>query len=396
MGDRKSILVNDLALYRQRSGIGCYVAELLDAMDGPAAGLTVVPLSRTLMGRPLRTCSSLFDAGRKSAATPASLAGPSVPWRVAAEAAVQFVRRFGHSALNQYMQGFGKLRRWGVYHEPDAVPLAIDAPTVATFHDLSVLRFPHWHPPHRVKKYEDSLKAGLERTSLFLADSESTRQDMVRHLSIDESRIEVIPLAPRRQFRSLDATVVAEARKRLELPAEFLLFLGTIEPRKNIAGLLRAYAALPASLRRRYPLLLVGGWGWRSEAVRAMLDQPPWNTDVRWLGYLSDDDVVATMNAASAVVYPSFYEGFGLPPLEAMACDVPVITTHGGSLEEVVGDAAAIVDPHDDDSMTIGMEKVLANADLADEYRRRGRRRLARYNWADTARRTAQAYRKVA
>ena len=101
-------------------------------------------------------------------------------------------------------------------------------------------------------------------------------------------------------------------------------------------------------------------------------------------------------SAASAVVYPSFYEGFGLPPLEAMACDVPVVTTHGGSLAEVVGDAAAIVDPHDEESMTLGIQSVLENPGLADEYRRRGRERVARYNWADTARRTADAYRKVA
>jgi glycosyltransferase involved in cell wall biosynthesis len=127
-----------------------------------------------------------------------------------------------------------------------------------------------------------------------------------------------------------------------------------------------------------------------------MLEMPPWRESVRWLGYLDDDDLVAVTNAADAVVYPSFYEGFGLPPLEAMACGRPVITSHAGSLAEVVGSAAIIVDPRDEDGLASAMRELLHNPELAREFIEKGQQHLVSFSWHETARQTAQAYRRVA
>jgi glycosyltransferase involved in cell wall biosynthesis len=219
---------------------------------------------------------------------------------------------------------------------------------------------------------------------------------MVRLLGVPEDRIRVVELAPRPEFRKLPEDAIANVRRRLSLPARFILYAGTIEPRKNVPGLLRAYAGLSPRLRSEYSLVLAGGWGWRSDDVQEMLATPPWSECVRWLGYLPDDDLVAVMNAAAVVVYPSYYEGFGLPPLEAMACGRPVVTTHCGSLREVVGEAAYIVEPSDDAAVTKALAEILSEPELADDLIRRGREHVLKFDWARTARLTAKAYREAA
>ena len=389
-----TVLLNDLTLHRRRSGVGCYVAQLLAHIGRAETGIRLAPLSRTIPGAPLGWFSRAYDSSNRSASDREERV--SSLWRRCAKEMARFAKRRGHALLDAYLATTGRFGRWRVYHEPDALPLALGVPTVTTIHDLSVLLFPHWHPKHRVLKYERHLRRGIERTALFLADSVATRDDMVRLLGISADRIRVIPLAPRPQFRIVDADAVREVRARWDLPERYLLYVGTIEPRKNVVGLLRAFGALPDRLRERFPLVLAGGWGWGSGEVRELLEREPWRGSVRWLGYVPDRDVVAVTNGAEALVYPSFHEGFGLPPLEAMACGTPVITTHAGSLGEVVGDAALIVDPHDEDQLSRAIAELLDNPELAEDYRDRGARLLRRYSWSRTASLTADAYRQVA
>jgi alpha-1,3-rhamnosyl/mannosyltransferase len=283
-----------------------------------------------------------------------------------------------------------------MYHEPDTIPFSTSVPTVTTVHDLSVLLYPQWHPAHRVAKYAHRFERGVQQTSLFLTDASTTKRDLVQRVGIAEERIRVVPLAPRPAFRVIPWQEVAAARLKLGLPARYVLFIGTIEPRKNVEGLLHAYARLPPRLRHDCPLVLAGGWGWNSQTVQRLLTQPPFETNVVWLGYLSDEDLVAVTNGASVLAYPSFYEGFGLPPLEAMGCNVPVITTHAGSLKEVVGDAAWIVDPCDEIQIAHALRELLTDNRLANDFRRRGRNHVAQFSWLETARQTLEAYRQVA
>jgi len=160
--------------------------------------------------------------------------------------------------------------------------------------------------------------------------------------------------------------------------------------------LLDAYAILTPELRSRHPLAIVGGWGWHSEDVRERLTLPPWSESVRLLGYVSESDLVSLINAATVLAYPSLYEGFGLPPIEAMACGTPVITTNAGGLRDSVGDAAHVVDPHDVAGLARALTLVLTDQDYADELTWRGYKRAAELSWRETARRTAEAYRKAA
>lgn len=393
MDEKKTVLLNDLTACRQKSGVGCYTHQLLRHLAADPSNIRVIPLSQTFAGRPLTGMSKWYDRLRKDSRPESGTGGADVSWK---KRCLRWIRQHGHAALDTYLRTISRVGRWQVYHEPDAVPLSIDAPTVSTMHDLSVLLFPRWHPKHRVEKYERHLRAGLEHTSQFIAVSEATKRDMVEHLGLAAERIHVVPEAPRPEFRPLSAESIARVRKQLDLPDRFLLYVGTIEPRKNVAGLLRSYARLPESLRSRCPLVLAGGWGWQSETVRQMLERSPWKESVRWIGYLEDDQLVAVMNAAEALVYPSFYEGFGLPPLEAMACGTPVITTHAGSLKEVVADAAIVVDPNDEDDLTLAMRAILLHREIGDEYRQRGRQHVLRFDWKSTARATREVYRKVA
>jgi alpha-1,3-rhamnosyl/mannosyltransferase len=345
-----------------------------------------------MLGKPLGAAQRIYEAGGRETG------GKSKPsaWRRLLGRTLKLARTAGSAALDHYLATASRLARWPLFHEPDAVPARVAAPTVTSVHDLSVLLYPHWHPPHRVRKYEKGFLAGVSRSKLFLTDAASTKADMVRLLGVPEDRIRVVELAPRPQFRELPDEAIANVRRRLSLPARFILYAGTIEPRKNVPGLLRAYAGLSPRLRSEFSLVLAGGWGWRSDDVKEMLATPPWSECVRWLGYLPDDDLVAVMNAAAVVVYPSYYEGFGLPPLEAMACGRPVVTTHCGSLREVVGEAAYIVEPSDDAAVTRALAEILSEPELAGDLIRRGREHVLKFDWARTARLTAKAYREAA
>lgn len=393
MDQPKIVLFNDLTACRQKSGVGCYASQLLRHLESSDSEIRVLPLSRTLLGTPLQAANRVYDRARTVGGSDSAEPGWTAKWRKRITA---WIRKHGHAALDHYVRTASKLGDWQLYHEPDAIPLSVPAPTISTIHDLSVLLFPKWHPKHRVEKYEKHLRDGLQRTTQFLAVSQSTRRDMIEHLGLQPDRIHVVPEAPRPEFRPLSKEQIQPVLRRLNLPAQFLLYVGTIEPRKNVVGMLRAYGRLAGSLRAKYPLVLVGGWGWGSETVRAMLSRSPWNESVYWTGYLEDDELVAVMNAATALIYPSFYEGFGLPPLEAMACDTPVITTHSGSLAEVVEDAAIVVDPHDEDDLAVALKAVVVHREVVEEYRQRGRRQVAKFNWQATANATRDVYRKVA
>lgn len=384
--NRTTVLFNDLAAHRRRTGVGHYAAELCGRLAEDGGLFEVLPVSRTPIGSLLASLSRAYSA--------ASVGGEGGASRSRRADAGRLVKTMGRRLFASLAPAIGR-GQIDLFHEPDAIPLPIKAATVATVHDLSVLLYPEWHPEDRVRGYEEDLAEAVARTSVFIADSHATKRDMIHRLGVDPDRVEVVYPAPREIFRVMARPEVERAIGRLGLPPRYLLFMGTIEPRKNVAGLLRAFASLPETIRRQCPLVLAGGWGWRCDDVRRMLEEPPWRDQVRWLGYLCDEDLVAVANGAQVVVYPSFYEGFGLPPLEAMASGVPVITTHAGSLEEVVGQAAMIVDPADERQLARAIEQVLGDRDLANEYVRRGRERVRRYSWEETARRTRAAYQRA-
>jgi len=261
---------------------------------------------------------------------------------------------------------------------------------VVTIHDMTLMLFPEWHPRARVSSMASEIARSLEIADHVLADSASTRDDIVKHFSIRPERISVVPLAAAQSFKPLPATEVQQVLSDWGLvPDAYLLFMGTIEPRKNLLRLLQA-AELAGN--RAGPLVLAGADGWRSDEVARRIQSLRRAGRLTYLGYVPDEARPALINGARGFVYPSLYEGFGLPVLEAMACGVPVLASNVSSLPEVVGDAGLMVDPADVDSIAQGMVRLWEDETLRRELSARGLRQAAAFSWEKTARQTLKAY----
>jgi alpha-1,3-rhamnosyl/mannosyltransferase len=283
-------------------------------------------------------------------------------------------------------------RAFDLYHEPNYIPFPCERPTVATVHDLSVLLHSEWHPRHRVEHFARHFEAGLDRCARVLADSEFTRQELIAAFGIEPERVHRVPIGIRADLPVVSNRELYAVRERFILPASYLLHVGTIEPRKNLLRLMRAYCDLPQHVRERCPLLLAGGWGWNVADVAEYYRQIGQHHGVRHLGYVSDADLPALYRAARALVFPTYYEGFGLPPLEMMACGGAVLASMAGAVVETVGKKAHLVDAHDLEGWRDAMQRVIMDDDWRAELAR-GATQVARpYTWERCARETYQVY----
>jgi glycosyltransferase involved in cell wall biosynthesis len=276
-----------------------------------------------------------------------------------------------------------------------AAPLASGCPTVVTVHDLTFLRFPDAF--RRSNRLYLSLftRLSTRRAARVIAVSESTRQDVVALCGVPADRVVAIPNGVTEAFCPAAPREVAEFRRRKGLPERFILFLGTLEPRKNLVRLLDAYAAWRQSSRETVPLVLAGGKGWFYDTIFARVAELGLEGAVIFPGFVPGEELPWWYRAAELFVYPSLFEGFGLPVLEAMACGTPTITSTASSLPEVAGAAALLVDPEDTAALTDAIARVISEQTLAAELRAAGPRQAARFAWSRTAAETAQVYRQV-
>jgi len=282
-----------------------------------------------------------------------------------------------------------------LFHAAEHLLLPIrGCPTVLTVHDLIFRHLPEHHKPLNRWYLRWALPLYCRRADRVIAVSEATRQDLLGAYDLPPEKVRVIHEAAAPRFRPTSDAEQAEVRARYGLPARYLLFVGTLEPRKNLTRLLRAWTAL----RRRGevpPLVLVGARGWLIDAFFAALERSACREDVILPGYVADGDLPAVYGGATAFVFPSLYEGFGLPPLEAMACGTPVACSNVSSMPEVVGDAAVTFDPRDGAAMTEALRRIVRDADLRAELRTRGVQRAAQFSWARAARETVALYREL-
>jgi glycosyltransferase involved in cell wall biosynthesis len=232
-------------------------------------------------------------------------------------------------------------------------------------------------------------RAAVHRARRVLTISEFTRRDIVRLLNVPEERVEVTYPAAEERFRVLPAEEVAAFRRARDVPEEFIFAFGTLEPRKNLVGLLRAYARLAPP---RPPLIAGGGTGWRASPIFDTVRQLGLEKQVTFLGFVAEDELPLWYNAARLFAFPSLYEGFGLPVLEAMACGTPVITSNAASLPEVGGKAVALVAPQDADQLAREMQRVLDDAQLRREMIAAGRIQATRFSWRAMADGTSASY----
>ncbi len=287
-----------------------------------------------------------------------------------------------------------KSHRYDLYHEPNYIPLSDEIPVVTTLHDLSVLLHPQWHPANRIRYFERMIHKCLSGCVHFLSVSRFGRQEVINLLGLRPDQVTNIYQGIRPEMVPLPEYQVKETLRRLGLPIRYLLYVGTIEPRKNVATLLRAYVQLPASVRDKYPLILVGSWGWNSDDVRTLLSAYR-HMNVHYIGYVSDKYLPILYNGARALLFPSFYEGFGLPPVEMLACGGAVLGSTASALVETIGNQAHLVDPLDLDEWRQGMLRVTTD----DEWwfkLRCGAQEIARsFTWKVCADQTLNVYRRL-
>ena len=287
-------------------------------------------------------------------------------------------------------------RKPALYHEPNYLPFDFDGPTILTVHDLSYVRYPETHPDLRVRIMNKLLPPAIERAAHLLADSEFTRQEVIAEFGVDPARITTTLLGVSDDFAPRDARQSQAVLRRHGLTwGGFVLAVGTLEPRKNLLQLIRAYAALPATLARRYPLVIVGGAGWKSEGTDEELKRLMADGRARRLGYLPEAELPVIYSAARFFVFPSLYEGFGLPAAEAMASGVPVIVSDRASLPEVVGPAGITIAPDDVDGMRDAVVRLMEDDDERAARAALGLVRAKTFSWQRCAQQTAAVYRAV-
>ena len=276
-----------------------------------------------------------------------------------------------------------------LYHETNYAPFCFDqGPTVVTLCDISFVRHPEWHPKDRVKHFEKFCLKKLSQVEAIITISEFSRKEILNLLNIDPTQIHMTSLG-------VDQSFYPGGDRLGGFPNQYILFLGNLEPRKNLTRLMMAYQSLPQPLRKRYPLVIAGASGWHTHELKKALRLFQKGERPILTGYVSQGLLPDLYKGASLFVYPSLYEGFGLPVLEAMASGVPVITSDSTSLPEVVGDAGVLVNPYDVDHLKEAIREVLEDEKKRQEMIEKGIARAKHFSWDKCARQTLSVYEKV-
>lgn len=303
-----------------------------------------------------------------------------------------------HHRLERWALGAEVFRlRLDLLHSPDFIPPAFGARCfVVTVHDLNFLYYPQFQTADSRRYYNEQIAWAVSHADHILADSEATRTDLVHLLGVPSEKVTTVYLGVDPAFRLLPPDRIQETLARYGLAPGYLLFVGTLEPRKNLPGLLMAYRILLSRGVTREPLVVVGSRGWLYEEVFVRMEALGLAAHVRFLENVPDEDLPALYTGAALLAMPSFYEGFGLPALEAMACGTPVVLSDRGSLPEVGGEAAVWVDPDNPEDIAAGIARVLEDPTLRERLRAAGLAQAARFTWEETARKTLNVYLQVA
>lgn len=373
------IALNSSILRAPRTGIGHYVAELGAALQAESD----IELE-------------LFDGWR---------------WRIDIPAAAQpgysrlsnIIKRLVPNAYalrrrllqTRFERGCRQLRP-ALYHEPSLWPLEFDGPMVMTLHDLTHVHYPYTQPSDRLREIERLVASGLERAARVMTDSQFIADEVARHYSLPANKLVVAPLGHAPRFHPRSADQLAATLNTFGLRERgYLICVGTLEPRKNLQLALDGYLALPEALRRHYPLLIAGMQGWGGEQLESSLRNALAGGQVRLLGYQPDRTLAELLAGARLLLFPSLYEGFGLPVLEAMASGTPVVLSNRASLPEVAGGAGLYIEPEDAQGCASALQHLIE--DEADWQNRRetGLLRSNDFTWTRCAHITAATYREL-
>jgi glycosyltransferase involved in cell wall biosynthesis len=274
------------------------------------------------------------------------------------------------------------------------LPFGIKGKKIVTVHDMTYKVYPKTLPFMIKLLLNWKLRSSCKRADKIITVSEFSKTEIIRHFHIDPKKIVVVPNAVDNKwyFPVNDKEAIIQCKNKYVITGEYYLYLGTIEPRKNIEGLIDAYYRLKQKFSGAPKLVIAGKKGWLYDVVFKKVETLNIKKEVLFLGYIADEDMAPLMSGALAFVYPSLYEGFGVPPLEAMACGVPVLTSNRASLPEVVGDAAITVDPLNIDEIAVALERLFTDKKLREELSLRGLERAKKFSWETAASKTIKLY----
>src|SRR5687768_5684050 len=360
--------LDGMPLVQHRTGVGTYTLELARSLAAQA------PQDQFQLISPLR--------GEETASgdvLPANL-------ELICSRPNLFQRRWWTIGLPSYLRNHPVDLFHGTNYE---VPLRAQCPTVVTIHDLSLLLHSSTHEARAVRRARLLLPLMARRAKLIITPSEPIKNEVCEHLRIQSKKVFAVPLAPRANFTPLELARTIETRRRLNVEDEFLLFVGTIEPRKNLLTLVRALEEVLRTTELRPQLVIAGKVGWKVDDVLAELQGSPNADRLRLIGFVSDNDLRALYSSCRAFVYPSVYEGFGLPPLEAMACGAPVVSSRVPSIKESV---ARVISATDWRSLAGAMVELLTDEQARQSLSIRGREYAQEFSWQRTAALTRQVY----
>jgi len=265
---------------------------------------------------------------------------------------------------------------------------------IITVHDLLPIVFPRVRPLKVVLVYKFLIPRALKTADAIIAVSYNTKRDIIKYFKIPEEKIRVIYNGVNENYKPLSEKEVEKIHQKYDINYPFILYVGRLAFHKNIPTLLKAFYKLK-KYNLPHKLIIIGKKDWKYKDIFDLVDRLNLHKDVIFLGYVPNEDLPALYNAADLFVYPSLYEGFGLPPLEAMACGTPVVTSNTSSLPEVVGDAGIMVEPYDVDGFAKAMYEILTNDGLREELRKKGLKRAKLFNWRKTAEETLEVYEEV-
>jgi glycosyltransferase involved in cell wall biosynthesis len=284
-------------------------------------------------------------------------------------------------------------------HCPDyIIPPSINKNIILTIHDLSFYRFPEFNFDWFIKKYQAMVLKNAKRAKIIIADSESTRQDIINFMKIDSQKVKVIYLAADKKFKVLaSGELESQTLEKFNISKKFILSVGTIEPRKNFKTLIKAFNVFRDNYKgsKDYELVIAGKTGWKSEETFEEYKKSPYKSEIIFTGEVNDEDLVQLYNQASLFVYPSIFEGFGLPPLEAMSCALPVIATNTSSVPEVYPKEEFLLNPFDEEKMAEKINLVLTDNKVRDGLIRFSIGNSKKFSWEKSALQTMEIYRQL-
>jgi glycosyltransferase involved in cell wall biosynthesis len=370
-----SIYFDVSAAVHHRAGLGRYADSLVRELSGMIPDRLKVFYNQERGVEPLRGLEHLpsrtVSLGYK-------------PWRMAV-----WMGQLARLPFNRLIPGAG------LFHATEHLLMPLwDVPTVLTIHDLIPQLLPEHHKPLNRWYLNWTMPLYCRRADHIIAVSEATRRDLLATYHLPPDKVTVIHEAASPRFHPQPESVQERVRKAYGLPKDYLLYVGTIEPRKNLERLLEAWTPLRLT-GECPPLVVVGRRGWLSDSFYAAVDESPVREDIVLTGYVQDADLPVIYSAATAFVWPSLYEGFGLPPLEAMACGTPVVCADASSMPEVVGDAALLFDPEDEHAMMSAIRRIVEDGNLRDELGKRGLIQSAKFSWSRAAEETLIVYEQL-